>query len=47
MLGGVGIARQGADAGEGPGLEAGALATSEQGGMGLQGCSTLYSESIK
>src|SRR6185295_11529291 len=36
MLGGVGIARQGADAGKGAGLEAGPLTTPEQGGMGLE-----------
>ena len=36
MAGGVGIARQGADAGNGAGLEAGALAAAEQGGMGLE-----------
>ena len=36
MLGGVGIARQGADAGKGAGLEAGALAAPEQVGMGLE-----------
>src|SRR3954468_23689460 len=36
MLGSVGIARQGADAGKGAGLEAGAVAAAEQGGMGLE-----------
>src|SRR4051812_46133507 len=36
MLGGVGITRQGADAGKGAGLEAGAFAVAEQRGMGLE-----------
>src|SRR3954470_9155997 len=36
MLRSVGIARQGADAGEGAGLEVGAVAAAEQGGMGLK-----------
>src|SRR5829696_8297179 len=36
MLGSVGIARQGADAGKGAGLEVGAVAAAEQGGMGLE-----------
>src|SRR5262249_61172500 len=36
MLGGVGIARQGADAGKGAGLEEGAVAAAEQGGMGFE-----------
>src|SRR3990170_2959048 len=36
VLGGVGIARQGADAGKGAGLEEGAVAAAEQGGMGLE-----------
>jgi hypothetical protein len=35
--GGVGIARQGADAGNAAGLEAGAVAGAQQGGMGLEG----------
>src|SRR5688572_15041208 len=36
MLGSVGIARQGADAGKGAGLEVRAVAAAEQGGMGLE-----------
>src|SRR5947207_6147172 len=36
MPGGVGIARQGADAGKGAGLEEDAVAAAEQGGMGLE-----------
>src|SRR5262245_28017333 len=36
MLGGVGIACQGADAGKGAGLEEGAVAAAEQGGVGLE-----------
>src|SRR5829696_640604 len=36
MLGSVCITRQGADAGEGAGLEQGAVAAAEQGGMGLE-----------
>src|SRR5262245_32087472 len=36
MPGGVGIARQGTDAGKGAGLEAGAVAAAQQGGMGLE-----------
>src|SRR5215207_11183848 len=36
MLGSIGIARQGADAGEGTGLEEGAVAVAEQRGMGLE-----------
>ena len=36
MFGGIGIARQGADSGKGAGLEAGAAAAAEQGGMGLE-----------
>src|SRR3954447_26118493 len=36
MLRSVGIARQGADAGKGAGLEVGAVAAAEQGGMGLE-----------
>src|SRR5215216_6565315 len=36
MPGGVGIARQGADAGKGAGLVEGAVAAAEQGGMGLE-----------
>src|SRR5215211_3743531 len=36
MPGGVGIARQGADAGKGAGLEEGAIAAAEQGGMRLE-----------
>ena len=36
MFGGVGIARQGANAGKGAGLEAGAVAGAEQAGMGLE-----------
>ena len=37
MLRSVGIARQGADAGNGAGLELGAVAAAEQGGMGCGG----------
>src|SRR5829696_2652519 len=36
MLGSVCITRQGADAGEGAGLEQGPVAAAEQGGMGLE-----------
>ena len=36
MLGGVGIARQGADAGKGAGFEEGAVAAAQQTGMGLE-----------
>ena len=36
MLGSVGVARQGADAGKGAGLEEGAVAAAEQVGMGLE-----------
>ena len=36
MVGGVGIARLGADAGNGAGLEERAVAAAEQGGMGLE-----------
>src|SRR3954449_11708851 len=36
MLRSVGIARQGPDAGKGAGLEVGAVAAAEQGGMGLE-----------
>src|SRR5829696_2505154 len=36
MLGGAGIASQGAYAGKGAGLEAGAVAAAEQGGMRLE-----------
>src|SRR5687767_13036756 len=36
MLGGVGIARQGADAGKGTGFKLGAVAVAEQAGMGFE-----------
>jgi hypothetical protein len=43
MLGSVGIARQGADAGKGAGFEGGAVAAAQQTGMGRESSSTLAS----